>query len=343
MTQRMSTLLILAVFLALVIVAGIGAQSAGLGTAGVATIESSGRSFTGTRMQDGTKSATVAVVPITGVIASGDSSPAGDVTGAEDAVAMLEAVRVSKSYDGVILEINSPGGGVLASAEIAAEVQRLRNADIKVVAWMRETAASGGYYVASGADRIVASTETITGSIGVILSLFDVTKLASKVGVQEVHVTSGPLKDMGSPFRTLSPEARTVLQQLVDESYTGFVQQVAAGRDIPEADVRKLADGRIYTGTQAKELDLVDAIGLRSKAYDEMARLIGADDGSDLRVTRFSRSFGLLDLLNSSMGDLVPRDIAGVLQRAKQPLVESSGRATASSGGFELEYRMAVR
>ena len=197
--------------------------------------------------------------------------------------------------------------------------------------------------MASGSNRIVASTETITGSIGVILSLFDVTKLASKVGVQEVHVTSGPLKDMGSPFRTLTPEARTVLQQLVDESYTGFVHQVSTGRGIPEDQVRKLADGRIYTGTQAKELKLVDSLGLRQQAYDEMADLIDADSGTDLRVTRFARSFGLFDLLGASMGDLVPRDMAGVLKRSGGGLAAAPVSSAVPGGGFKLEYRMAVQ
>lgn len=312
-------------------------------------VEQSGRVFDGQQLQKGAGKATVAIVPITGEITSGDSSPSSGTTGSEDTIALLEAIRRSDDYDGVILEVNSPGGGVLASSEIADEIRRVRGDGIKVVAWMREMAASGGYYVSAGADRIVASPETITGSIGVILKMYDATGLAKKVGVTEVNITSGALKDMGTPFKKLSPEARAVLQQLVDESYSGFVNVVSTGRDIPDAEVRKLADGRIYTGTQARELHLVDSLGLRDEAYSQMAKLVGAERGSRLEVVEFSRQVDFFDALGAATKHWSPGAIAQLIgariagSGGTIPGSSSSGVDALANPGFRLEYRMVVQ
>ncbi len=312
-------------------------------------LEHAGRVFDGQQLQEGDGSKSIAMVPITGVITSGDSVPSSGSTGSEDTIALLEAIRHSGDFDGVILEVDSPGGGVLASSEIADEIRRVRKDGIKVVAWMREMAASGGYYVSAGADRIVASPETITGSIGVILKMYDATGLAKKVGVTEVNITSGPLKDMGTPFKKLSPEARAVLQELVDESYTGFVQVVSNGRDIPEARVRKLADGRIYTGTQARELGLVDTLGLRAEAYRQMASLVHVHRGSQLEVVTYSPQVGFLDALGVATAHWNPSAVVQLIGNRISGADGITGSAAhqgldaMANPGFRLEYRMVVQ
>lgn len=352
MSRRLSSLLVFLLFGALVTVAIIGASGTASSNDLGGTLTNQGRTFEGQVVQRGSSSHAVAIVPISGEITSGSSAVNGATTGSEDTIALLEAIRRSGDYDGVIMEVDTPGGGVLASAEIADEVRRVQRDGIKVVSWMRNTAASGGYYISADADRIVASPETITGSIGVILGLYDASGLADKVGVQEVNITSGKLKDMGTPFKKLSPEARAVLQELVDESYSTFVGVVSRGRDIDEEEVRKLADGRIYTGTQALELDLVDELGMRRDAYDAMGDLVkGVTKGSQLDIVSYSRRYGFFDALSSgTVQHLRPSDLAQIVGDGVAGIGTGAAPYSGSgaalpvagdhSGGVRLEYRM---
>ncbi|MCB0877489.1 MAG: signal peptide peptidase SppA, partial [Thermoleophilia bacterium] len=274
-------------------------------------------------------------------------------TGADDVVRMLDAIADdSDSWDAVILELDTPGGSVLAAEEITAAIKRLKDdADLPVLAWMRGTAASAGYYVSAPTDRIVAADSTFTGSIGVILEYYVAEKLADKVGVSQVVIKSGKLKDIGNPLRAATPEERQLFQTIIDEAYGTFVGVVSKGRDIPEDEVRKLADGRIYTGTQAKELGLVDELGLRRDAYDAVAKLIDAKgvDGSDIEVVEFRRSYGLLELLGAdvqpsldslaSIGDVAKavRGDSGAIQRLAGPDTHQLG-----GGLARLEYRAVI-
>lgn len=256
----------------------------------------------------------MAVVHIDGVIVNGDGG-SGE-TGADAVVSLLESLRDDDSISGVILQVDSPGGSVVASDEIAAAVRKVSDSGKPVVAWMREVAASGGYYVSANADRIVAHPQTMTGSIGVILELANVTGLADKVGYKEVVIKSGKLKDMGSPFRDLTAEERQVLQRLINEAYVSFVGTVAAGRDMSTSAVRKLADGRIYTGEQARALGLVDDLGDRTTAYDAMADELRVDSDS-LDVVEYSRSSSLRDLFLGAASDLRPPSVSSIAQDVK--------------------------
>ena len=143
---------------------------------------------------------------------------------------------------------------------------------------MGSVAASGGYYIASACDKILANPGTMTGSIGVIMQLSNFEELMKKVGVKGINIKSGANKDIGSPFQPLSQEGRDILQSVVDNVHSQFVSAVAKGRGMDEASVRKLADGRIYSGAQAKELGLVDQLGTLEDAIDLAAKHVGLDD-----------------------------------------------------------------
>src|SRR5262249_22941878 len=159
--------------------------------------------------------------------------------------------------------INSPGGAVTASDILYQDLVRFRAETGKpVIACMMDVAASGGYYVAMGCDRIYAHPTTVTGSIGVIMSLYNATGLFHMLGVKSDPIKSGPNKDIGNPGRPMTEEERAILQQMVGSFYDQFVQVVVRGRpELPEERIRALADGRVYTGLDAKKLGLVDEIG----------------------------------------------------------------------------------
>ncbi len=170
----------------------------------------------------------------------------------------------------VVLRINSPGGTVVASELMHQEITYFRQKTNKpVVAVMMDVAASGGYYVACACDEIIAQPSTVTGSIGVIMQMFDLTGTMNIIGVRPDAITSGPNKDAGSPFRTMKPEERELFQKMVYDMYGRFVKVVVAGRPkLDEATVRKLADGRVYTAGQALEVGLIDRIATMRDAVD---------------------------------------------------------------------------
>ena len=204
----------------------------------------------------------VGIVRIEGVIVGGEGGDfMGTTLGAEDVAAHLRRAAEDPSIRAVVLRLNSPGGSAAAAQEIGQEVDRLRQAGKKVVASMGDTAVSGAYWIAAKADRIVANPATITGSIGVIIQTQHLVGLYEKLGIDTETVKSGPHKDMGSPARPLTPEERRIFQGMVDDIYDQFVAVVAAGRKMEESRVRQLADGRVFTGSQAKELGLVDEMG----------------------------------------------------------------------------------
>ena len=192
---------------------------------------------------------TVAVVEVEGVIKE-----------SETLVDSLVALRKDPNVVGVVLRIDSPGGGVAPSQEIYEEVGRLREAK-PVVASLGNIAASGGYYVAAAASTIVAAPGTLTGSIGVIMEFRQLMELAEKVGIGDTVVKSGPYKDIGHPMRPMTSDERQLLQGMVDDVFAQFVDAVATGRGMEPEAVRKLADGRLFSGAQAKTAGLVDALG----------------------------------------------------------------------------------
>jgi len=192
---------------------------------------------------------TVAVVDVRGVISD-----------AADTVDALDHLRQQDATIGVVLRIDSPGGAVAPSQEIYDAVWRLR-ARKPVVASLGNVAASGGYYVASAADVVVADPGTLTGSIGAIMEVQNVATLAEKVGVSQTVVKSGRFKDVGQPLRAVTDEERVLLQRMVDDVLGQFIDAVARGRGMEAGRVRALADGRLYSGAQARDVGLVDELG----------------------------------------------------------------------------------
>jgi protease-4 len=184
----------------------------------------------------------------------------GEIRDAEPINESLASLRKDTSVVAVVLRIDSPGGGVAPSQELYEEIQRLR--EVKpVVASLGNIAASGGYYVAAATNLIVATPGTLTGSIGVIMEFRQLQGLAEKVGFGENIVKSGPYKDIGNPLRPITEPERSLLQGMVDDVYGQFVNAVATGRNLDPARVRELADGRLFSGQQAKAAGLVDELG----------------------------------------------------------------------------------
>ncbi len=228
----------------------------------------------------------IAVVPVEGTIASAESSvggvqPTATPEGLSDA---LRQAADDPSVVAVVLEINTPGGGVTASDEMHQSILDFKkNTETPVVVSMGDTAASGGYYISTAADRIVANETTLTGSLGVIFQLTNFSEAADKYGIRQVVIKSGQFKDIGNSFREMRPEEREIFQSLVDESYAEFVSVISEGRGLSEERVREIADGRIYSGSQAKELGLVDSFGGLDEAAAIAAELAGTTETTVVR------------------------------------------------------------
>jgi protease-4 len=217
----------------------------------------------------------VAVVRLDGVIS--DSAPDYFTTEGitpERVNGLLEQAAADPAIKAIVVRVNSPGGGVVASDEI---YRTLLDFEKPVVIWMSEMAASGGYYISCGGDYIVAHPDTLTGSIGVISQFINAEELLDEVGVDVVVITSGPRKDFGSLFREMTDEEKVFWQAITDEIYASFVEIVAQARDLPLEDVRELADGRVYTGRQALEMGLVDELGTLDDAIAKAAELGGIE------------------------------------------------------------------
>ncbi|MBI4643616.1 MAG: signal peptide peptidase SppA [Deltaproteobacteria bacterium] len=205
----------------------------------------------------------VGVVEIKGLIADSRTT-----------LKQLDRFKQDRSIKAVVLRVNSPGGAVGPSQEIMREVDKLRKIK-KVVASLGTVAASGGYYVASGADLIIANPGTTTGSIGVIMQFANAEQLAKKLGLDFFTLKAGRYKDVGTPFRPMTPEDRTYLQSLLDNVYQQFLRDVAKNRKIPLEKMKELAEGRVYTGEEAKKVGLVDEFGNLQDAIERAGRLAG--------------------------------------------------------------------
>ncbi len=205
----------------------------------------------------------VGVIEIKGLIA--DPTPI---------MTQLKEFRENKDVKAIVLRIDSPGGGVGPSQEIYTEIKKTSPVK-KIVASMGAIAASGGYYVASATDHIMANPGTITGSIGVIMEFANLEELFKKIGVSTFVLKSGKYKDVGSPLREMTPEEKALLQEFIDSVHDQFVTAVAEGRNLPEEEIRAIADGRILSGEQAQKLGLLDSLGNLEDAIQLAAELGG--------------------------------------------------------------------
>lgn len=228
----------------------------------------------------------------------------GVILDSREVIDDLKKYKDNPAIKAILLRIDSPGGGVVPSQEIYEEVRKIReDGQKKVVVSMGTVAASGGYYIASASDRIVANPGTLTGSIGVIMELANVEGLLKKIGVDSLVIKSGQHKDIGSPFRKMKPEEREILQHLLDDIHDQFIAAVSSGRGLPEDKIRELADGRIFTGREAKEMGLVDDLGNLQDAIRLTADIVGIE--GEPKIVETKRRLSWFDLLrNQWMGGL---------------------------------------
>ena len=239
----------------------------------------------------------VGVVEVRGIIAD-----------SQETIRQLRRFREDENIKAIVLRVDSPGGVVGPSQEIYREVEKTRQVK-KVVASMGAVAASGGYYVVASADGIIANPGTITGSIGVIMEYTNFKELLSKIGLAPVVIKSGEFKDTGSPVRDITPEEEKYLQAFVTELHEQFVAAIADGRKMDIETVRQLADGRIYTGADAKSLGLVDRIGNLEDAVQWAGQLAGIK-GEVTAVYIPARKTSLLRLLTeATLRDLIGRAV----------------------------------
>jgi protease-4 len=203
----------------------------------------------------------IQVLRLTGVIMDHEESIFSSSDSAPSVLKQLRKAVKDPHVKGVLLRINSPGGTVSASQEISDEIIALKKNNKPVVVTMGDLAASGGYYVSSQADQIVAEPGTLTGSIGVIMSMINMKGLGDKLGLAPEVIKSGKFKDIGSPYRAMTPDDKAILQALILDSYDQFVNAVAKGRKMSVDEVKKIADGRVYSGRQALNIHLVDKLG----------------------------------------------------------------------------------
>lgn len=219
----------------------------------------------------------------------------GLLTDSATVIKQLDRYQDDDSIKAIVIRINSPGGAVGPSQEILREVVKVR-AKKKIVASLGTVAASGGYYIASGADLIMANRGTATGSVGVIMQFANVEGLTKKVGLDFFNLKAGRYKDVGSPFRAMTPEDQAYLQGFIDNIYNQFISDVAQNRKIPLARMKTLAEGRLYTGEEAKEAGLVDEFGNLPDAIDK-AGLLGGIKGKVKAVYPEKEGSSLLRLL----------------------------------------------
>jgi protease IV len=222
----------------------------------------------------------------------------GIIIDSKKALHSLKRFREDNSIKAIVIRIDSPGGAVGPSQEIFREIRKTSKSK-KVVASMGSIAASGGYYIAAGTDGIVANPGTITGSIGVIMGFTNYQQLLSKIGLVPIVIKSGKYKDMGSPVREMKPEEKKILKDFARKIHRQFIQDIVEGRKMEKAKVKLLADGRIFTGKESKELGLVDRIGNLEDAVEWAGRL-GGIKGKISTVYAREKKFSLINYIMDS-------------------------------------------
>lgn len=227
----------------------------------------------------------IGVVEINGIIKSSD-----------DVLKQLSIFDNDKKIKAIILRIDSPGGAVGPSQEIYSEIMKIRKKK-PVVASIGTLGASGGYYIACGANKIVANPGTITGSIGVIIQFYTFHQLLNKFGIKGDTVKSGEFKDTGSPLRDMTKEERAYIQSVIDDVHNQFVDAVSAGRNLKKEKILPVADGRIITGKQAKELSLIDELGNFNDAVN-LAKKLANIGGEPKLVYGKKKKNSLLDFIS---------------------------------------------
>lgn len=242
----------------------------------------------------------IAVVRVDGPIEMSSSSGfSTSRKGAEAVIKRLDDLGKNDEIKGIVLRINSPGGTVAATQEIYQKLWKLRKSNIIIVASMGDVAASGGYYIASACNHIVANYGTITGSIGVIAYSPNLKKLFDKLGIGMNVIKSGKHKDILSSHRDVTPEERKLLQELIDSSYSRFVKDVALGRNMNESEIIPVADGRIMDGETALKHGLIDGIGTFEDSIYKAKELAGLDENAPVYEEIFSPMDNVMSILGN--------------------------------------------
>jgi len=241
----------------------------------------------------------------------------GVITQSAGIIETLHQYEKDQGVKAILLRIDSPGGGVGPSQEIHREVMKIKPKK-KVIVSMGSVAASGGYYIAAASDRIVANPGTITGSIGVLMEFTNIEELFKKIGIKGVVLKSGEHKDIGSPLREMTADEKKLMQAVIDNVHQQFVEAVAEGRKLDRAKVAQIADGRILTGEQARQLGLVDELGNLQDAIDAAAKLAGIEGKPVILYPK--KRLSLLELL-----------VEGTTEAILNTIVEK---------GFRLNYRL---
>src|SRR5262245_11130643 len=241
----------------------------------------------------------------------------GELLQSSPILEQLKRYEDSYAVQAILLNVDSPGGGVAVSQEIYAELKRLREKkDKTIVAYLSSTGASGAYYVACAANKIVANPGTIVGSIGVIAEWVSYAELLEWAKLKEIVFKTGEFKDTGSATRPLTENERKYFQGLIDDMYVQFLEAVSSGRKLGLQEVRSIADGRVFTGRDAKERKLIDEIGNFQDAVDLTAKLSGISGKP--RLLRLNRPrVTLLDVLTTDLSRLVPFNGQGVQSQIK--------------------------
>jgi protease-4 len=237
----------------------------------------------------------------------------------------LERAAADRQVKAVVLRINSPGGTVTCSDNMYELVRRFRAETGKpVISSCQEVCASGAYYVACGSDQIVANPTSVVGSIGVIMTTFEVSGTMSKLGIRAESITSGPLKDMGSPFKPLTPEARTVMQGMIDDYYQRFKMVVTSTRHelTDNQTIERATDGRVFSGEQALQMGLVDRVGRLDDAIDLARQMAHAPRAS---VVMYKRPYGYSGSIYADMSTPQPRANVLMLDLPETDLVLPRG------------------
>jgi protease-4 len=226
----------------------------------------------------------------------------GVITQSSGIIEEIHQYQEDEGVKAIILRIDSPGGGVGPAQEIHREIVKVKSKK-KVVTSMGSVAASGGYYIACASDLIVANPGTITGSIGVQMEFTNIEELFKKIGIKGVVLKSGEHKDIGSPFREMTPEEKRIMQEVLDNVHQQFIKAVVDGRKMDRAKVTQIADGRILTGEQAKQLGLVDQIGNLQDAIETTAIMAGIKGKPTILYPR--KRFSILEFLVKEMASVI--------------------------------------
>ncbi|MFH1439099.1 MAG: signal peptide peptidase SppA [Candidatus Woesearchaeota archaeon] len=248
------------------------------------------------------KKGNVALIKINGpiMVEDGVSFIASDAIASTKIIEYIEKAKNDPSVRGIIFEINSPGGSAVASEEIGEAIKELRDETNKItVAWIREVGASGGYWVASATEHIVANKMSITGSIGVIASYLEFSGLLEKYDVKYQRMVSGEHKDMGSPLKEMTEEEEALFQEQLDLIHNYFIEEVAKNRNLNKEQIQKVSDGSIILGAKAKELGLVDELGSKKEALEYIEKKLSIE----AELIEYKEAPSFLELFSKIMNE----------------------------------------